>query len=436
MSAVFAACALFAAHLAAAIIFIPPWQNPDEPQHYMKAWLYATHSGSYTSAWRDVVAEREVVRSMAEHGWWAHYRYPLPDPVPTTFADGPARVVDGYFGPTPGGGDVYYRVVGALFSATSFDTLLRRLYVMRLLSAIAALVMFWVIVRATATCLDRRSVLVIPALVALHPQLAIASTTAGPDAWVNAAGAVVWWQGVRALRGALDGMAWSVLAAALGTLIRRVAAPLVLAAFTLPVLWLLSRQEAQAGALSRILRVANPGLAAVLIAGALIGAEITAALEWTQFDAGSAVGGLWQRGDTLPTFVVGLFQSFWFVAGWLQYRVPAVLYMAVALLCGAAFCGLILGRQRVLEGRVVVFAGIALACQIVAIVVFHFGAMQTGPQGRYLFPVIAPALTIVWLGWRSWFPTNRHDVAALTLTAAIAVFAGACWLWILLPVYS
>src|SRR5688572_1653910 len=96
--------ACFAAQLLVAVALIPPWQNPDEPQHLLTTRLVQTRGPEFVlESELGGPQEPPIVESMARYGWWRHYQWPTPDPLPSTFADGPATVVAQYFGP-PGGG--------------------------------------------------------------------------------------------------------------------------------------------------------------------------------------------------------------------------------------------------------------------------------------------------------------------------------------------
>src|SRR5688572_19574955 len=135
--AVSASC--FVIQAALAVIVVPPWQNPDEPQHVMSVRQVLSFGAGYRHDVLDQRAERAIIASMAEHQWWNHYGRATPVPLPQSFAEGPARVIGGYFGPPDGGSRVYYRSIAGLFRVARIDGLIPQLYIMRLLSAALAL---------------------------------------------------------------------------------------------------------------------------------------------------------------------------------------------------------------------------------------------------------------------------------------------------------
>ena len=191
------ALALLAAHLLLALTLIPPWQQPDEPTHV--AAVEAQISRMTRRETTDPGREGEILQSMAQYDWWEHRR--LGERTPAVLArnfQSQSEAIPGPVGsPAPAGSLPPYAMAGGrIVSWLPRDTVAEDLYWLRGLSAVAGLLTLWVAWHGARECLGALGGAVVALLVALHPQYAIISTAASPDAFVNLAGAFVWWQAV------------------------------------------------------------------------------------------------------------------------------------------------------------------------------------------------------------------------------------------------
>jgi len=440
---------------AAALLVIPPWQNPDEPQHVMAARLILAYGPNFAvDKHRDENGERGMVVSMARHGWWRHYGMPSPDPLPSTFADGPARVVKDAF-VAPSGSRVYYRVVATVFQFAGIDSVVAQMYAMRVLSLLAALITLSCVWTATRLWLGAQSALGISLLLALHPQFVIVSTTASPDAAANLAGAVVWWSTIRLLArptavGSLV-VLWS--AAFLGFLIRRMAAPLLPGALLVTALAYI--RQFRAGSVTPGLRrfayAFVVAVAVAVVAWRIVPADldvrrmtwrsltlldVLSGLQAIRFDPRLAAETIVGRLDAFPNFAAGLFRSFWLSAGWSRYPAPTLWYLLFATLSAASAVGICLPRRDTPHRSSTVAAVGFVLIQLTAVVIYYLGIMKAGPQGRYLFPVLPAVMSLVWVGWLRLFPVRHQTAAALTLVGIVAAFNAAAWTLVLIPAYA
>jgi hypothetical protein len=428
-----------AAQLVLALLVVPPWQNPDEPQHLHTVRLIALYGSDFVlESHVDDRSEEEIVRSMMEHGWWSYYDAAIPSPAPRTFSEGPARVVNAYFGPPGGGSRLYYSAVAMLFRTLDITGLLAQLYTMRVLSAVWSLLTLVCVWRGTRALLDERSAMVVTALMAVHPQFVIVSTTASPDAFVNLAGAAFWWRAGVMLSASVS--AWSVISlwgcALLAVLIRRMGAPLLViaAAVTLGRL----AGAAVYGSRRKVARAAAVivlAVATIAVAWPAMPDDVHRAFAWLQFDEVQAVAAVAARTDELPRFLEALFTHFWFIAGWTRHQAPLWWYAAVALICGVAVAGLV-RRDASPSGTVVALASAMLLLQTLAVIAYHFGVLQAGAQGRYIFPVLPAVFALLWIGWRRWVPPAALSTAAVGLVAAMGLLNALAWLMVVLPVYA
>ena len=188
---------LFAVQLALTIVIVPPWQNPDEPQHTMFALALAKHGAGILPDVYDDAIEHDIVKSLARHGWWEFYSWKTPAVLPETF-EGVEQIHQQSIQGPPG----YHLAAGAFLNALGMHDATAALYAMRILSALLSLGTLWCILAGTALVFGAPAGFVVAALVALHPQFAIVSTTAGPDGMVNLAGSLLWWQAARSWAGA------------------------------------------------------------------------------------------------------------------------------------------------------------------------------------------------------------------------------------------
>ena len=446
--------ACFMTQAAAALLVIPPWQNPDEPQHVMAARLILAYGPNFAvDKHRDEAGERGIVASMAEHEWWQHYGVPPPNPLPATFAEGPGRIVKDAF-VAPSGTRVYYRAVAAMFWFAGIDSVVGQMYAMRALSLLAAMITLVCVWAASRLWLDTHVALGIPLLLALLPQFVIVSTTASPDAAANLAGAVVWWSAVRLLARPAAVAPLMVLwsAAILGFFIRRMAAPLLPAALLVTAIVYI--RQFRSGSVTPGLR--RFAYAFVVVVAAAVAAwrmipddldvrrmtwrsstllDVLSGLQAIRFDPQLAAETVVGRFDALPAFFAGLFQSFWLSAGWVRYFAPPTWYMSLGVLSLVAGVGIALPRRGGADWSVVAVAAVLVLLQLSAVVIYYLGIMKAGPQGRYLFPVLPACLSLLWVGSLRLFPAQRRTVAAVVLLAAFAVFNVAAWTLVLIPAY-
>jgi hypothetical protein len=431
--------ALFSASLVIAATAIPPWQNPDEPQHLMMVRLIQMHGPDFVlGADVDPAGERAILRSMVQHRWWEHYGRLPPDPPPTSFAEGPARVVDAYFGPPDGGSRLYYRAVAAVFRHAGIDDLLQQLYTMRAMAAgwsLLTLVCAWA---GTRTLLGAHPALVVTSLMALHPQFALVSTTASPDAFVNLAGAVVWWRAAVLITGVTRARdVLLLLAAAVAAfLTRRVGATLVASATAIAVVCL--RVPLIDYWRRRRWHLLGGGIALAAAVGLVLStapADLQRAIEFSsRFEVRQSARTIFANIDRLPTFLSGLFSTFWLSAGWLRYPAPAWwLLITIVLVVGAA-AGLTRVRTMT-ERRAVRLAGFMVLLQTAVIVAFYFGMLQTGAQGRYLFPVLPAVFCLLWVGYSSLPGLRTRPVPSLLLVGVMAFLNVTGWILVVFPPY-
>lgn len=431
-----AVVALFVTQCLVAIAVVPPWQNPDEPQHLMTTRLVVTH-GSNFDLERDLdrESERTIIASMARHGWWRHYRMATPDPLPETFEDGPAKVVGQYFGPLGGGSRMFYSAIATVVRVGAIDDVIAQLYLMRVVSVLAGALTLWCVWSGTRRVAGDQGAAVVATILALHPQFVLVSTSASPDAFVNLAGALVWRQIAVLVSSdvALADVAWLWVGAIGAFMLRRLGAPLVALAAVMTVIvgWRALRGKRRWRPV-----VFAAGLAAVLAVVLLAAvSDFARALEFIRFDPAQSLATSVSRAEQLPAFFDMMYRTFWLAAGWLRYQGPWWWHAVTVCLCAVASIGVV-GPVLRLRASVMVAAA-AVAIQVIPVVAYHFGILESGPQGRYLFPVLAPLLFLLWVGWRNvltrFVPV---PVAAMSLVTLAALLNVSAWGAVVLPAFT
>lgn len=428
-----AIAAVFVCRLIVSLCVIPPWQQPDEHAHVAVAEVWrSTFTGLHPD---DPGREREILQSMAAHRWWEHYTGRPPDvQAPTRFVN--AGAVAASIGIDPRGGFLlpFYAVVGGALSLLPVMPVVVDLHLMRLLSALLALATVWVAWRASREALGDTGGTVVALLLALHPQFVLTSAAAGPDAFVNFAGAVAWWQAIRAWRGVQPARSLLIMtiAATWAALVDRGGIP-VLAAAVLVLLVTTARVAGRKGAIALLAGVAAVAAAAVLIpaerdpmrdavfgtfAGPMMPVE--AARNWEYF---------WR-------FTGAFFRGWWLTLGWARYVPPTWWLLAAAIISVATATGA--ARRFVTDRalRPLLLLAVAFVATQVAAEYWTYFRVAHGPAGRHLLPFVVPSLTLLWLGAAELVPAAWRSQAAAALVLTVAALDSSAWLLLALPVYA
>jgi hypothetical protein len=424
------ATVVFLSRALLSTLILPPWQQPDEPIHVAVAEVWRSRISGDDA--HDRGRQAEIIDSMIRHGWWRHYQQPLPPgPQPTRFASTGAvfRTIglepeDWVYQPP------YYATVGSLLSLAPRAPVERDLYVMRIVSIVFAAGTLWVAYLGSRLALDGLGAATVTSLLAVHPQFAIVSTTAGPDAVVNFAGAVLWWQAMRTLHTAQWVRALLILwlAALAAAMVDRVGIALIPIAFIVTVVVSFQRLRFRAAAVVVALAVlaialvietipAIRRLLKITLADPLVPWSFAGALEYTR------------------RFSVFLFTSWWYALGWARYFAPLWWLIGATVITAVAVVGTWRSFVRSNATRIViVVAGVNLLCLLLAIS-WVFLRVRVGAQGRYLFPAIVPTLTLMWLGTAAWVPARLRPAVSTALVAAVAILDLVAWTVVAVPAY-
>jgi 4-amino-4-deoxy-L-arabinose transferase-like glycosyltransferase len=403
---------------------VPPWQHPDEPTYLYPIRALTHDPVSGLAGPEHNPSERELIRSMAEFGWWTHYGRPTPDPLPANFYEGPYKINAGV-GSFPGGPQLYYRTTARAFGWLGVTGLLPQLYMLRVWSlccgALTVLLTFLAGVRWFGTQTGIASA----AFLACLPQFVLVSTSASPDAAVNLCAAVSLWAlgRDRERSPSWAGCGLALASALLAILIKR-SGGLVLAT-TVATAFALLLQTRGASRLDRSRAWAMVGAVSAGLAILVLVPAFRAAADYAlallappvQFDRWDPV--------YVFRFFDGVARSWWLSGGWLTYGPPPWWYVLAALFTLALLLMLPIAVAQVGDaGRrafALVLIGPALA--VFGLMFTYFGRSVTA-QGRYLFPALAAtALLMGFVSCHAFRTTRARSLGAAALIGVAAMLA-------------
>jgi hypothetical protein len=221
--------------------------------------------------------------------------------------------------------------------------------------------------------------------------------------------------------------------------VRRMGAPLLIAALGLIAARLLG-DVLRPGTSRRVAITVGAGTLAVvaftLLIWRMMPVDVQRAVTWLQFDPRQSVAVIADRIALLPSFLAALFTTFWLAAGWLRYLAPAWWYGVPLALAFAAMTGVLwFPCDSVVERRAVRLALAMTSLQAAAVIAYYFGVLQSGPQGRYLFPAMPAIAFLLWTGWRRWFDADQQCIAAAYLIAVMVFVNLTAWMLAIFPAY-
>lgn len=326
-------------------------------------------------------------------------------------------------------------ITGRILSRLPRTTVEDDLYWLRAFSALAGFLTLWVAWLGARECLGALGGATVVMLLALHPQFAIVSTAASPDAIVNLAGACVWWQAAVAMkRTRMLPLAPMWAAAIVATWMDRMGVPLLAFAVCVSAVVGIARVKASPWRLAlTISAVAASALAAIAWVLTVFGT-----FDIDRISAATPLPSLppW---DAFARTSWLIHQSWWFSPGWGRYTPPSWWILIVATLTIVAIAGtarLLIRRSADAPTRkLLALAVIGVALQLAAVHAGIYLRLGVGPQGRYLLPLLVPSLVLLWSGIETWVPHSRRAHAAAALVLLLALLDAAAWMLVAVPAY-
>lgn len=421
---------LFVFRMAFANAIVPPWQNPDETTHFAFTRMLVLDAGGTDRSVSRAVVQREILESMAEHGWWDAYDEQVPSPFPTSFDEVREHL---NFGSIPEF-NFYYRLASAFVLATGTSSLMSQYSALRLLSGVLAVATLWCVWAGTTRLMGDEVGIGAAALLALHPQFALIGVGVGPDVLVNLCGAVVWWQASRLITGGTVALSLACMfvATGVGVLSKRAFVPWFLVTPLLGSVGVAMRTEWD-NIWHRPRRQqfwSASAIVALLVVVALASQE-----RILQTISAVSISRTPLPGSFVP-FTLGLLDTAWLAGGWLRFMGPSEWYMAVRGLLLLAALGLLreFGAHAGCRRRAILLAAVVVCVQVGA-VYFDVYGRGVGPQGRYLFPAIGPAVALIWVGLLSPWPPRMKPYVGVTVIALMATLDIAAWTSVIVPAY-
>ncbi len=425
----------------------PPWQAPDEPDHFQYIAFLVRYHRFPTR--QDIAAEEwlqtQVYASMQEFGFWARRAH----------APGP-KVLEEEYRAAVGHPPLYYLFGALLLAPFSRCDLVTQLHVLRLWSVLLGTLTV-LVAYLTAKVLFPENAswqLAVPAFIVFLPMHTFITSSINNDSLAELLSSLVIYSLLRILRG---GLSWQRVVSVACLLVsglvtkRTTTFAIPLAALTIIPFYYLKKSPKLSPtdeAPHYPLRWLRPRYIWLLIVGA-IGLGLWAltrhspsairhplfAIRYSPF-ALRYFRLLLEPQRYTPAalkayalFSLLTFASFWANFGWMNVPLDLSWYTALAAFSLLALCGLGLFAIRVVRGTETLEiwqrrAFLMLLLAVVLIFAQTSGLMivqGTPQQGRYLFPALIPLTVFFTLGLRQWVPTRYRSVFPLALALGMFV---------------
>ena len=421
--------AIFACRVVIACVVVPPWQGPDEPTHFALVQQLARPDGRSDLVIQAI--ERDVLQSMATHGWWRYYQELTPTPVPQAFSQVPDHLYHG----TPDQ-PVYYAIAAAILRPVpdwSVDQQYLLLRTFSILLTAFTIAFGWLGTRALFGTTTAVGAL---ALVTMHPQFLLSVVSVNPDVVINFCGALVWWQiaRIRSSAGWGRGLCVAVIigAVVVAAFSKRNGLPLGVIAMVASAAALGLPVRRAVGIMLAVSLLVIAGIAALVYGSDTYSDAARRLLTyWSSVFATERLDFSWTR---IVQFTSMAIDSGWLVAGWLRFPAPDLWLWVVRALTIVSFAGAIAALRRHPERRQLRIAALFVAVQFGSLLAVTFIAGSV-PQGRYLFAVLFPAAVLVWSGLLQWVPPPVRSRAIPGLVALAAALDATGFLLVLFPTY-
>ncbi|OGD18268.1 MAG: hypothetical protein A2W03_14095 [Candidatus Aminicenantes bacterium RBG_16_63_16] len=407
---------LYAAALCLLLnILVPPFQNPDEIQHFATILRYTLGSGQAPAI------EAEVIRLMDRFDWWRMAGMGRPAKLPDRFSDIPFLKYSESAGLT-GHLVLYHAALGALLKLLPSKDVLSLYHASRVFSALlfggSLLLLAAAFANVAASQGATRGLGFF--FVLFLPQFSVLSLSVNPESLSIFWGALFFYGLVSWCSGAAGSAAIIILplTALAGFLTDRSSFYLIPLAAVLPLFfWRRGRplRSLAAAGLYLIFALVVLSWAAWFFSPQFFSGLKTIAAYFLDRSApaGPAVGSGF-AGLSLLRFV----DSFWLMFGWMAFSAADVGYLIWRMAGLLSLAGILVfaARRWIMKkpaglaaaglgekpwtGRLVGYSAFAVGLQLAAILAAATATRIT-PQGRYLFPAIFPVAFLFVLGLES-----------------------------------
>jgi len=454
-------------------LIIPPFQNPDEPQHFAMAVIYARGAAGEGAGMEREAVESGVLRMMDRANWWRLVGIGQPQPLPARLSDIEFLMKD-----VAGEGDfrnrltnflLWHRLAGAAMRPVAGWRLEKLYFLGRAASALflfGSFFLLWKTFEMLGTVFGKGARMGF-SIAFFLPQFWLTGTSVSPDAFVALLGAAFFYAAAVLLfgKGRGDekshgnkglGNVWPailvVFLPVVGMLVDRSAFIMVPAALAVAAL-MIRRENWQTAVPMMLIGAIGAVLAAYFMA-----LRYPFLAEQVYQSAKNVLSvGLKPLAGILD--ISGFARPFWgFTAdgmllkfGWLVFSVSKAVYWAWRILLIAAGAGLAVRLLKWAKARMndedraggesgrsprarwMMLAAASVAVQALGMWAYY-GTKGILGQGRYFFPVILPLAFLLAVGWHELGELMKRGAGRKLVAAVIAgeflLFVFSIWIHI------
>jgi len=422
---------------------IPPWQAPDEPQHYEHARLIKEHGRSISRADISVEVRNEIISSMQLHRFW----FFAPMPVKPQTADDVPAALQAYWDASHGELHqpfLYYWLQAQLLKALNMGDATLQLYLMRFVSSLMGSVVILLTYFAVRNLFPRDVFLqvTIPSFVLFLPMHTHLMSAVNNDNLAELGATVVLFVITLMVR---DGLTLTRFVLLVGATVVGVYTKTTFL-FVIPVAvlgimigsWLRLSQRVRWFAIGLALAAVAIAISVVFFVQVrpLSLVKRVPALRLAMGFPLSLPEMLWVLQERWMLYAKSIFVGFWGSFGWYSLRLPAWLYWILGCASIGAGAGLIYFAIRAIRGSVRVEAsqasvlflyGLAFVLALSLTVLRFLSANVawpgfnaiTLPQGRFLFPAILAVSTLFMLGIRELIPRRYRHLGIIAVVGSL-----------------
>jgi 4-amino-4-deoxy-L-arabinose transferase-like glycosyltransferase len=410
--------------LLRALIYLaitPPWQAPDEPTSIELLLTIEARGRLVSPEDTDITIQREIVASMQRSHYWDLGGYGYPPKVANAAFDNVYSCCGTQLHRPP----LYHILMLPVAKLTDGWSLEQRLIMLRAASMLFGMitVMLVTLVSYDLAVVHPALPLVLPALVAFHPQFTYSSATFNSDNLITLIGALFFSILLRAMQHGLTWRRFVFLAAliAVGFYTKRTIVFLVPSLGIAVLGRVIQLWRAHGRAMRRPMLIA--GVVGALLAGAVVvfpGPRLSMysfisrflffgdPLPYLYFIKNSVFDATLPMWTWVGTSVPFLNRSFWGSYGWHQVYIPQALQhmlMGVVVVSWAVALMRVIIRRRQFPAWVRQYVWLCVLAIVTALTVTLLNApAPILPQGRYLFLVLIPIVVLMAFGLCSWWP--------------------------------
>ncbi len=398
---------------------VPPFQNPDEPNHFGAVMIYARGEEQKPAV------EKEIIRFMDQNNWWKHLGMGRPAVLPASLSDIPFLMAN-YpvkdFRVRLNNIVLYHFLLGKGIGLLGLWDVIPAYYFCRLVSFLFCAGAIFLSVLAFQKLSERHSRLFLWGIffILFLPQFLLGMVAVNADAMAVFLGALFFYAVISLIMGEMRRVYFAaiILSGVLGFLTDR--STFILIPLGIIILFFLIRKENYQEYIVSVLAffIVFFTLASILINLFPLQAESSLTLFGTNFgNIGKSVPQLFSFGKFSRNFFVSSMDGFFFKFGWACFGAAGVFYFfwRVLVIFSVIGVGITLTKfiksrlekrkHRFTSGfnaRLLFFFLLAVLFQLTAVWTYY-GSHEILGQGRYFFPLLLPIASLFVMGTKCFF---------------------------------